>query len=91
MGIKYSIKYDTFSISKIQKYYKRTRNGLDVVSQEFKTSALDLLILNEIKDYKSVNQVFMVLHQKYLRINYRMIRKELGYLLMNKIVECEKI
>ncbi len=88
---KFIINFSEFSISKIQKYYKRVRDDLDIISQEIKITVLDLLILKEIKDYKSVNQVFMVLHQKHLRINFRIVRKRLGYLRMMGIIHCEKI
>ncbi len=90
MGIKFLANFNSNKpkISRVVKLYRRNRDDLDLVSQEHKLTALDLLILNEIKDYKSVNQLFTIFHQKFgKKVLLKNIRLQIKYLQKNKLIK----
>ncbi len=74
-------------ISKNQSYYKRIRDDLDVVSQEIELTALDLLILNLIKNYKSCDDIYRELFRKFGKADYKTIQKKLNRFVMKKVVK----
>ncbi|MBA7693812.1 hypothetical protein ES703_102401 [subsurface metagenome] len=87
--LRYGFKDDILRISETQKYYKRNFNNLDVLKQGCDLKAFDILILNELANYKSCNDIFTVLHRKYGKeILYKEIKSRLGFLKTKNLVSC---
>ena len=86
MILRFNVDQDMIRFFNSTIYFKRNRSDLNRVSQEYKLTALDLLSLNNLENYKSADQIYMELYRKFGKADYRIIHKRLRYMKMKKIV-----